>query len=226
MLNVSPLTSGSDSQKFLLDTDFNKTTWLVSDLRTKIELQKFIIQQNGYFENSMVLRASEFWSLLLKRTHPNFRVLSVQYIKAFIRNHCDRPGAEEILFPLMNEFSSIFCHDAGPEILQEWLAGYSAAKARLADWIEIAHDLFEILLEKKQLSPRWIAPWLANQDIDFSQIWNQSLVADLGAEILRSEAELLQQIGKSCDILILEPVTPVESRFFYLKKPFEVLRNS
>jgi RecB family exonuclease len=226
MLKVSPLTSGSESQKFLSATDFTKTTWLVSDLRTKLELQKYIIQKHGYFENSMVLRASEFWSLLLRRAYPNYKILSVPYIKAFIRNHCDRPGAEEILFPLMNEFSSVFCHETGIELLQEWLQEYPSAKARLADWLDIAHQLFSTLLEKRQLSPRWVAPWLSNQEIDFRKVWQQSLVADLGAEILRSEAELLSQIAKTCDLQILEPVTLLESRFFYVKKPFQILRES
>ncbi len=65
--------------------DSRKQSWLVSDLRTKLELQSYLLEKQDYYVDESVLRASDLWKLLLKRLDPEIRLVSDAFARASLR---------------------------------------------------------------------------------------------------------------------------------------------
>ena len=220
MISLQKIRSPHEAQILFQETDFHQQTWLVSDLRSKLELQKNLLKSVGYFEDEMILRASEFWRLLLRRSFPEMQLASTHFLKALIRDRHQEPGADEILLPLLNQFSQVFSHPEGWELLQEWFSTSQGAKARSLEWILKARDLFEETIALKLISPKWVSPWLLHQDLDLKKLWSRDLIVDLGVELNGSESEFFNLLSENFEIKILEPVSLWDEKFFYLKKPF------
>ncbi|MFN7903614.1 MAG: hypothetical protein ACK5P5_00370, partial [Pseudobdellovibrionaceae bacterium] len=75
MIRTHLLSSPSDRLKYF--QDFNQTdhTWIVSNIRSKIELQEKIMEAHGHFQGDSILRISEFWKILLARHYPEKKII-------------------------------------------------------------------------------------------------------------------------------------------------------
>jgi len=232
MLRTHALTHPAARSDWLKKFDPLKQTWVVSDLRSKFEIQNSILEQFGFYQDQMVLRASELWSLLLKRTRPDARQVSRDFLQTWIRQRlrdlpevADRANAELLLFDTLNEFVAVFSHPSGVEIVQDWISQSAALQGKLEPWFSTAGLLFTELVEQGYVSSRWIAPLLSQENLPVLEIWQRPLILDLGAELSQSEIELIQQMALHLDVDILEPCLPNEDSYFFLKKPYRTLNQ-
>ena len=83
MLNFLKVHSPSDI-KFVLKEQYNPLTdtWIVSDLKSKQEIQQLALEKNGYFTDDAILRVSDFWRLWLRRFEPTLNIVSSDFIRA------------------------------------------------------------------------------------------------------------------------------------------------
>ena len=76
MLQIIPIENRSQVNELFANYNPREQSWLVSDLRTKFELQQKILARDGQYIDESVLRASDLWKMLLKRLEPRLRLVS------------------------------------------------------------------------------------------------------------------------------------------------------
>ena len=86
MLTILPLSRLQHRQEVLNSFDFSQQTWVVSDLRSKRQLQSYLLAQLGFYEELQALRAQDFWKKLLRRWDPSYRIASQNYLEQSIES--------------------------------------------------------------------------------------------------------------------------------------------
>lgn len=221
---------GKRSQLAALFSEYNpeRQTWLVSDLRTKFELQQRLLQERGFYADEAVLRASDLWRTLLKRLDPKIRDVNDSFIRSLLKSFLDKSAdqlgvnssSEESVFAYMNLLSSVHLHPEGPERLGEWFENYPESAGRWQEWALRSRVALNYLVkEHRVLSSKWIPAYLQKFN-ELEKVWDQDLIVDLGGEISRVEAELLRALSRRVNVTLLEPVPEWKKDFSYLLKPY------
>lgn len=230
MLTLLSIRRPEDKAQVLEKFDPNTMTWLVSDLRTKFEIQKFVLKKQSYFEDLSVYRASELWRLLLKKTQPDLKWVSKDMIGAFVREWVESKedlkvgqGADRVVGDFLDLFISVFSHREGPRLLQEWWKQHLPSYQRWGGWTELAYEIHQELQKKQWTSPAWASALLQNET-DFEKFWNRPLIIDLGCQLKRTEVELIHKISRHCDVTVLTPDPEWLVDFRYLMQGYEDLR--
>lgn len=224
----------SPSQIEELFASFNPQTqsWVVSDLRTKLEMQKVLIERQGYFLDSAVLRASDLWKLLLKRLAPELRIVSKDFARSLLRSFVDKNAgvfninstSEKSLFNYMTQLAPLALAADADEQISKWFLDHPEISLRWQSWYLIARSSLRWMIqEKKVIIADWIPSYLQEND-GLETAWEQDIIVDLGAEISSVEAEVFQRISHRQDVVVIEPRPTWHSEFQYLLQPYEYLR--
>lgn len=83
-LYIRRLRSSADRARRLAHFNGHDETWLVSDLRSKLEIQRKLLERNDFARSESVLRAREFWIMLLRRQRPKLQVVSKELLLSTI----------------------------------------------------------------------------------------------------------------------------------------------
>lgn len=233
MLKIVQIQHPSQVEEIFSSFDPRRQSWVVSDLRTKTELQNHLMDRQGYFLDETVLRASDLWSLLLKRAVPHLRKVSREFAKSLLRSFIARngeqlgisTGSERTIFSYMDQLAPLLLAEDAHERLSKWFEDQNEISERWQTWYLIARAALRWMIhEQKVIVPSWIPSFL--QEVDaLQELWSQELIVDLGAELSSVEAELLQRLSRHCDIVVLEPHPAWRQEYSYLLKPYEYLRT-
>ncbi len=233
MLKIIQIESPAQVEELFSSFDPQKQSWVVSDLRTKLEMQKLLIERQGFFLESAVLRASDLWKLLLKRLKPNIRIISKDFarslVRSFIAEHSEVFGinvtSEKSLFNYMTQLAPLALVPGSDERLARWFEEHPEVSIRWQSWYLIAKTALRwMITEKKVIIPDWIPSYL--QEVDgLESVWQQELFVDLASEISNVEAEVFQRLAHGQDITIIEPHPKWRDEFRYLLQPYEYLRQ-
>lgn len=233
MLKVISLSLRSQTTEIFDSFEAQHQSWLVSDLRTKFELQQKILQRDGQFRDESVYRASELWKLLLKRLDPSVRVVSDSFARSLLRGILDEneaalsvnAAAEDTVFSYIDQLAPVIFHPEGTARIEEWFQDNPEAANRWRMWFLRATFCAQKLLNEHHiLTADWVTAYLQGVE-DFSKVWDLPLVVDLGGEITKVEAELFEQMSKSIDVTVIEPYPDWRKEFTYLLKPYEDLKS-
>ncbi len=232
MLKIWQYEKRSQLKELFSQYNPQQQTWLVSDLRTKFELQQQLLSERGHYVDEAILRASDLWRLLLRRAEPQMREVSESFVrsllKAFLNQHADVLGvgasSEESVFAYMNLLSSIHLHPEGEARLSEWFEEHPDSAQRWQEWYLRSRLAMKVMTQQHRLvSSKWIPAYLQKFS-NLEKFWQQTLIVDLGSEISRVEGELLRALSRHVDVIILEPVPEWKKDFQYLLRPYEDLR--
>jgi ATP-dependent helicase/nuclease subunit B len=233
MLRIVQIQSPSQLTQLFSGFDPQAQTWVVSDLRTKLELQKVLIERQGYFLESAVMRASDLWKMLLKRRAPGLRLVSSDFARSLLRSFIDKNAdafginstSEKSLFNYMTQLAPLCLASDADEQISKWFQDNPVISARWQTWYLIARTALRWMIdEKKVMIANWIPSYL--QELDgLETVWQQSIVVDLGAEMSKLEAELFRRLSRHRDITVIEPSPSWKSHFDYLLEPYEYLRQ-
>jgi RecB family exonuclease len=229
MLQVQFLKSPQDRSIFLKDFDPQATTWVVSDLKMKLEIQRHILQRQSFFEDTTILRASELWVKLAQRNYPHLKFVSHDWIQAWLRTRIHQlddikigKKGPVILESAMNLFHPIFLNEIGSQKLKDWLQESPESLARWGGWYLLSERMSEELLKQHKIGQFWIQGLL--QKIENLQApWTQSLVFDLGLQISMLEAEIIKLLSSFLEVTVLIPFSAESQEFAYLYKPYDFL---
>lgn len=205
-------------------------TWIVSDLRTKFEIQRKILAHTEYFEDLSVYRASELWRFILKKARPEMTLVSQDFVKTFLKEELRKEpldlsqNADQVVLQFMDLLISVHSHPEGGESIRDWFSNNPEAKSRWFHWFELSEKYVHMLLNKNLLTAKWVTGFLQNEQ-DLSVFWDRELIVDLGCELSRTEAELLKTISRATDVTILSPDPTWRENFSYLLQPYEDLKN-
>lgn len=240
MLHLAFLSSPDQKKKHL--DDFlakiqaeHSPTWIVSDLRNKFEVQNFILEKQDYFEDLHVLRASELWRFLFKKTHPEWKLISNEFLKTWIRDRLRKnPEAlaalassqsDQVIYDMMNLMAPLLAHPMGKTRIREWFSQNPSSLQRWGGWYLLAEELFEVLTEKKRTSMYWLSGFLQSETMEWELFWKRPLIFDLGSQISQVEAELIKNLSQKHQVLVLAPQFESETDFDYLQKPYAFLQS-
>ncbi|MFP5518520.1 MAG: PD-(D/E)XK nuclease family protein [Bdellovibrionia bacterium] len=230
MLKVTKVEKRHLIQEIIKDFDPNQTCWVVSDLRTKFEIQTFLLQKYGFFQDESVLRASDLWKLLLRRRYPQIKVVSEAFLRTVLRHYLDEnsemlqgidSGSEKTLMAYLDHMAGILLHPNGLESMREWFEQNPQSAQRWQNWFLRAQLAMNYLIQQQKIiSPKWVASFLQNE-LNLHGVWQRNLIVDLGAEITSGEAEVFKLLSQAIDIEILKPSPPWQNKFKYLLHPYK-----
>lgn len=233
MLQIIPIESRSQISEIFANYSPRKQTWLVSDLRTKFELQQKILEREGQYVDESVLRASDLWKILLKRLDPGLRLVSDPFARSLLRTLMDEhaeilgvnSSAEDTVFSYIDQMAAILFHPEGTARLEEWFETHPEAMNRWREWyLRARFCALKLLQEHRIITADWITAYLQNFN-ELEKVWDLPLIVDLSGEISRVEAEILRVLSRSVDVTILEPNPSWKNDFHFLLKPYEDLRS-
>jgi ATP-dependent helicase/nuclease subunit B len=212
MLTLQPLTGPRESETVLESFDPLKATWLVSDLKSKFDLNRRLLTKSGFVPGDGVLRASELWRMLLVRVRPDLQVVSREFALTLIASEIEKldlawaktPGAAQAAFQYLTQLMPILSHSEGPEMMIEWFEKNEASRERWGRWFDLTHQLYFHFLREGFLAPAWVSGVLVNEP-DLQNYWTKPLIVDLGAELNQVEADLLWMMSDFIDITVLRP---------------------
>ncbi len=245
MLRLEYLFSPNDREKYLENflTQYESenssgSSWIVSDLKLKFEIQERIIEKRGFFEDFSVLRVSELWNQLAKRKFPEIFLTSPEWIQSWLKTQLSQdedlklgPQAFKTVFEAMNLFYPIVLSDGagttspargGSNQFKDWLRENPTSLAQWGGWYLLAEKYILELLNQKKVCRYWI-PGLLQNKINWDQSWDRPFLFDLGMQISMIEAELILSLSNFYDVTVLIPLPPEKDQFKFLYKPYDFL---
>ncbi len=231
MLTFTELKRPDEKLDMLEVFDANRATWVVSDLRNKFEVQKLILDQQDSFEDFSVLRASELWRILLRRSQPEMRFVSSEFISTWVKEETKRDtnlklgnSAHQTVVEMMDMMASVHCHDLGADRLREWFRENPESLQRWGGWFLLSERFCHELLDQKKLAAKWSAAYLQNE-FGWDRFWDRPLIFDLGSQISQVEADLIRALSRDLDVWVLAPTPDWKGEFEYLLKPYAFLES-
>lgn len=202
------------------------TTWLVSDVRTKLRLQRRRLDECGFIDGHAVLRASELWGYLLKRLRPELTIVSRELMIAAIANKLESrpeewlhgPGAAKTLFEYIRQLLPILISSGEGFVLDDWFAEAEQAPSRhrWQAWCTVAREVWAALERDGIAANVWAIGLLAGSveaREQLAKVWTRDLVVDLGAQMSQVEADLLLDIAKVREVTVFRPSPAWETDF-------------
>ncbi len=217
--------------------DFKNQTLILSNLRSKKEIQNLLLEKNGYVLDESLLRASDFWRLLLRRFHPHKRLISADYARLVIsswlrqnqgKSEFNFPGLSEnstnTLYQMLLQLAPLFLREQNELPLEEWFQENPEVQQRLGDWFALSEKLLLFFKEKNLILLEMI-PSLLLDDLNLEKKWNRPLWIDLGSELSLAEAEIFQALSRRLDVHVLSPAPVWKDKYEYLLSPYQYLAD-
>jgi ATP-dependent helicase/nuclease subunit B len=205
------------------------TTWVVSDLRSKLSVQRRLLTESGnpssyaFVSGRSVLRASEVWREAARKIEPELQIVSRELMLTAISGWLDgrqeswlkSPGAAKTTFAYVRQLLPILAAESTRQanniqedqksLLEDWLNSESGSRDRWRDWYRIAREIWEMLRTKKLCAGAWLPGWLIAHRDSLEEALGRDFVFDLGAELTHVESELLLALAGKRRIRILRP---------------------
>lgn len=229
MLEFYKVKDPSSVKSILKEFDPAKHTWIVSDLKSKQEVQDLCLQQQSYYTDEAIMRISDFWKLWIRRLSPELNMVSSDFIKALCEVFVDEFGQKievsesetDTLYKAVQEFAPICLHPASDEIIREWLTNSNKERSWFK-WYLVAKTCLKYLIEeKKVLDSQWGAAYLQNLDLNKIK-WNRRIFLDLGSEMSSVEMGLFKHLAQFQDITVIMPDPDWKNLFPHLLKTYEI----
>ncbi len=212
MITVISITSPKDQDEVFKRFDPAQATWLFSDLKSKLDLNRSLLETREFLPGDSVLRASELWKSLLSRLRPDLQIVSREFVVTLIAQKlalsdldwAKAPGAAQAASDYLTQFMPILAHPDGEEMMREWLEENPTSAARWGRWFDLSLKLWREFLVDGFVAPQWASGVLVNEP-SLKESWSKPLFVDLGAELSQVEADLFIQLSETLDISILRP---------------------
>ncbi|CAN5452715.1 hypothetical protein BH10BDE1_BH10BDE1_07220 [soil metagenome] len=226
-LHVVKLSMSRERAARLESFDGQKTTWVVADVRSKLAIQKRLLEKTKFAEGNAVLRASELWSHALRRLEPDLQIVSRELIQASIAMRLRKreelwlqaPGAAKTAFEYIKQLLPILAAGANAgEVgvsFDDWFEqpDNESMKERWQDWYRIANSVWTELREERLCAASWVPGALASVKEDLVKVIDRDLIIDLGAELSHIEADLLLEIARTQQVTVFRPTPEWESDY-------------
>ena len=241
MLRIQPIRTPQETQRLLDSFDPRTTTWVVSDLKSKLDLNRRLLRGSGFVPGTSVLRASELWKSLLTRTRADLQIVSREFVLTFIADRLSNlsfsqddsndsdafvwaqaPGVAQTVFDYMTQLMPVLSHPSGEEIMVDWFSRNDASEARWGRWFKLSVQVWQLMLNEGFLAAPWVSGVLVNEG-SLSSVWSRPLVIDLGADLTQVEADLLLILGDHLDVLVLKPEPSWRAEYARTLQAYDVL---
>jgi hypothetical protein len=206
-----------------------KTTLIVSDLESKLYWQSLT--------KNKVLRASEFWKILIKKIEPNLHLFNDQATLIQLQKAIDEiPDSiyADLKFKKIKpttfmkfffELFPLFNHPNTAEIMQYWFDEQKQSSP--TSWEPIYYlckGIWTDLKKENILPERLISSYLLNA-LNYEYQWKSPLVFDLGGNLQTTESELILTLSQQLNVTVIEPKPDWIEDFHWLAWPYQQLKT-
>lgn len=231
MLRRHYLEQSRQRQQLLKKFDSSKSTWIVSDLKSKLAIQKSLLERSPFLEEDGILRASELWRKLLFRIRPEWKLVSHDLAISLIEQILSESeyawarsaGASARLLEFMSLFVGVYSHPEGFEQMGEWFRLNPMSYVRWGEWFIEGHRTYLALESKKLFPSSWAPSLLLSQNLEG---WSRSLLVDLGPDLNLVEAELFHRLSQKLEVTVLQPRTSWSAAFPSVLSAYTVFANA
>lgn len=234
MLKILKVASASERYDFFkAQTRLEKSapaTWVVSDLKSKFEIQNEILKQKNFFKDEEVLRASELWKKWLMRVQPDYKFISREFLLSLLKERLSKndfvaaQSAATTVSYFMDLFMPLLGHENGIPSLRAWLQEHPNSVYRWAGWLELAKKEYDFFLSQKMVATHWSSSLLLSQLHLEPQLWDSEFIFDLGSELKRHEVELIWQLSQKSKVTVIEPLLDSQ-KWQHLLQPYAWLNS-
>lgn len=229
MLKVARLRQPTDKRALFQSFRPDEDVWVVSDLRTKLELQKELMSERPGLPGDAILRGSELWTQLLKKHFPKATVISKDWMQLFARTALGNalsPSDLNVAVELTSVLGSVFAHPDRDVFLEDLLARDPSAATRWGKVLPEAQLLFDQARSRGWILQEALASVLTNVEdprLRHPLPGRGRLFFDLGASLGASEAEIIRRLARVHDVVVLLPRPAHAENFRFLLQPGESL---
>jgi RecB family exonuclease len=228
MLNVIRGTSPEHKAELFRGFDPKVQSWVVSDLQSKWQLQKVLLEQHGVLEDGAVLRATELWKHFAFQLRPEMRLLSSELAQTLFWDWIEpmglpwarSPRAVQVVLKQMQMWMTLFADPQAEDVMVQWFSEHQESFVRWGHWFELCSELWHRCQERHLMMMSWIPAMLLSEDLTRLE-WPRSLMFDLGPQISQVEGLLVRELGKHGDVSVLYPEAPWASLMRQSLQPYE-----
>lgn len=212
MLKVRHCSRPEQKNDIFAEADPQTDSWIVSDLQSKWHVQRKWLDQVGCLEQNAVVRATELWRQFAFQLRPDLQLISQELAQTLIWNWLEprqlpwarTPQSVAVVQKQMQMWVSVFAHPEYKTVMAEWFSSNPQAVARWGHWYVLCSELWDWFVERNWILKEWLPGLLLNFDLEQIQ-WPRRLIFDLGAQITQVEGQLIQQLSRHLDILVIYP---------------------
>jgi ATP-dependent helicase/nuclease subunit B len=222
MLSFTNISDPNEIKRHVDQFNSQNSTWIVSDLKSKLDIQNKCLNKDGFFLDDSILRVSDFWRLWLRRLSPDLAVVSSDFIKILVQNfiHSEQfkelelePHQHSTVYRYLNELAPVILSPQSDEIIQDWMKTKDKTWYK---WYLIARlCLNDLVQEKKIIDGQWIPSFIQNLDLNLLR-WDKHIYLDLGSEMTSVEMGIFQFLSKKVDVTVFVPNPEWKDKYRYL----------
>ncbi len=213
-------------QRWSILSDFNsqEECLIVSDIKTKLSMEGYLLNKKNYLEGDSVLRIHEFFESIFHDIKPKWNLVSdsflAQFFLEFISNLSD-PWIKNLYNPkipflYLEQFLPILFHPKNSELLEEWFDDKSKlASLRWKHWYYLCRDFFKEMNSKKIIHKSGLKSLLMSEltNTKNSFFSKKRIRVDVGVFLDPCDLFILKEFSSKRDIVFLVP--DLEWKEFY-----------
>lgn len=228
MLEFTLVTHPDQIREKLSDFNPQTTTWVVSDLKSKQEIQEQCIAKYGYYSDDSILRVSDFWKMWMRRLAPGTQIVSSEFIRVLISQYIEQHGKDDnldgheakTLYKYVSDLAPLLLHPSSHEILLDWVEE-KEVKPIWSKWIAIAQKCLDYIEQEHNcIESAWIVSYLQKLDLE-KIVWPKKLVFDLGSQMTSLEMGLLNTLARDNHIEVIVPDPAWKNKFHYILNTYK-----
>ena len=222
MLSFVNISNPNEIKMHVDQFNSQNSTWIVSDLKSKLDIQNKCLNKDGFFLDDAILRISDFWRLWLRRLSPDLSVVSSDFIKILVQNfiHSEQfkelelePHQHSTVYRYLNELAPVILSPRSDEIIQEWMKSKNKTWYK---WYLISRLCLNYLVkEKKVIDSQWIPSFIQNLDMNLLS-WDKHIYLDLGSEMTSVEMGIFQSLSQKNNVTVFVPNPEWKEKYRYL----------
>ena len=197
---------------------FNPQTecYVVSDIKTKMAVEAFLLKKHGSLPGSSVFRIKEFlkeifyfiesqWQLVPESfVHEVFSDFALAHKKVSIQNSC----YSKDFFLYFHCFLPLLIHPEGSALMEDWINSKKKSKGSVwMHWWNLSQEFFLIVNEKKIISEQGLKSILTHNlhSLTSSFLPFKKIIFDLGVPSDKWEQEFLKELSKKHSVELIVP---------------------
>ncbi len=229
MLTFIDLGHPDQIQKIIEQYPVDEYCWIVSDLKSKQDLQKLCLQKNNFYFDENILRISDFWSMWLRRLAPHVQILSSDFIRIYIQQISEtdqalnmKPNEVSTLHYFIQQLAPLLL-SANHESLMEWFVEnkYNNDEHKWYKWYLKSKYVLSLLIDKNIIDANWVSSYL--QSLDLQKMTETiPLILDLGSEMTSVEMDIFIRLAKKRDVRVIVPNPSWQKKYQFLLNTYKI----
>lgn len=213
MLKLVKMSDPASRWTLLSRFDPQSERYVVSDVKTKMAAEAFLLQTRTHLVNSPVLRLQEFLRIIsyhLKNCYWQFLPESflreifadftLKHKEVFIQNS----SRSKDFFLYFYRFFPLLLHSEGPDVMKEWLES-RGKKVCWTRWWDLSQEFFSLLSDQNRLPEKCLKAVLTEQLQLVEFLPFKKVIFDLGLSFDKGEAEFIKELSKKCSVDLIVP---------------------